>query len=125
MRKVTASRDGYLSVLDAELVGRASMLLGAGRDHVDAVIDPATGIVVERKPGDRVAAKEPVFTLYYNDARHLNEAIALAERAIRITDTPPPSVPLVRAWVHADGEQQFAAAEHNAHTDVRSDRENT
>jgi pyrimidine-nucleoside phosphorylase len=107
-RAVNAPRDGYLTTLDAELVGRSSMLLGAGRDRVDATIDPAAGIVVERKPGDRVAANEPVMTLYYNDARRLDDAIQLAERAITIADSPLAPLSLIRAWVHADGEERFA-----------------
>jgi thymidine phosphorylase len=107
-RSVNASRDGYLATLDAELVGRSSMLLGAGRDRVDAVIDPAAGIVLQRKPGDRVAAGEPVLTLYYNDAERLDDAIRLAERAITIAETPPRATPMVRAWVHAAGEERFA-----------------
>ena len=67
-----------------------------------------TGVTVERKPGERVAANEPVLTLYYNDAQRLDDAIQLAERAITIADAPPPGRPLVRAWVHADGEERFA-----------------
>jgi pyrimidine-nucleoside phosphorylase len=107
-RPVVAVRDGYLTALDAELVGRSSMLLGAGRDRVDAAIDPAAGILLEQKPGDRVTTGQPVLTLYYNDARRLDEAIGLAERAIHLDDMPPPAMPLVHAWVHADGEQHFA-----------------
>jgi pyrimidine-nucleoside phosphorylase len=107
-RPVNAPRAGFLASLDAELVGRSSMLLGAGRDRVDAVIDPATGVIVGPKPGERVTANEPVLTLYYNDAQRLDDAIRLAERAITIADAPPPERPLVRAWVHADGEERFA-----------------
>jgi pyrimidine-nucleoside phosphorylase/thymidine phosphorylase len=106
-RPLPASRDGYLSALDAELIGRSSMLLGAGRDRVDAAIDPAAGIILDRKPGDRVTAGQPVMTLYYNDARRLDEAFGLAQRAIQLADIPPPAVPLVHAWVHAEGEQHF------------------
>jgi pyrimidine-nucleoside phosphorylase len=107
-RTVDARRDGYLMRLDAELVGRSSMLLGAGRDRVEAVIDPATGIVVDKKPGERVARGEPIMTLHYNDPRRLDGAMALAESAIHIGDTEPAPMPLVRAWVHAGGEERFA-----------------
>jgi pyrimidine-nucleoside phosphorylase len=105
---VKAVRDGYLTWLDAELVGRSSMLLGAGRDRVEAVIDPATGIVVDKKPGARVTTGEPIMTLHYNDARRVDGASRLAESAIHIGDEPPAGVPLVRAWVYAGGEERFA-----------------
>jgi hypothetical protein len=104
---VNAPREGYLQRLDAELVGRSSMLLGAGRDRVEALIDPATGIVVDKKPGARVAKDEPILTLHYNDARRLTGAMRLAESAMHIGDTPPPDVPLVRAWVHHKGETSY------------------
>ena len=50
---VLAPRSGYVGRLDAELIGRASVALGAGRDRVDDDVDPAVGIVVKARPGDR------------------------------------------------------------------------
>jgi thymidine phosphorylase len=105
---VTAEADGYVTGLDAELVGRASMLLGAGRDRVDAVIDPATGIVVRKKPGDAVAAGDSILDLHYNDRNRLAAAAELARSAITVHSSAPQLPPLVRAWVHAEGEQLFA-----------------
>jgi pyrimidine-nucleoside phosphorylase/thymidine phosphorylase len=104
---VAATEDGFVVGMDAELVGRASMQLGAGRDRVDAVIDPATGIVLEKKPGDAVARGEVVFSLHYNDADRLPAAIRLAESAVRTGPEPPPAAPFVRAWVHAAGETSY------------------
>jgi thymidine phosphorylase len=83
------------------------MLLGAGRDRVEAVIDPATGIVVHKKPGDVVSKGEPIMTLHYNDARRLDGAVHLAKSAVFIGDEPPADVPLVRAWVHDQGEASY------------------
>jgi len=104
---VDATADGYIVSLDAELVGRASMLLGAGRDRVEAVIDPASGIMVLKKPGDRVTRGEPILALHYNDQRRIDEAARLAHSAVAFGATQPEPAPLVRAWVHADGEQSF------------------
>ncbi len=105
---VVASSDGFLARLNAELVGRSSMLLGAGRDRVDAVIDPATGIVLRKKPGDHLGKGEAVLDLHYNDDSRLPEAIELAESAMTLGPTAPATGPLVRAWVHVDGEETFA-----------------
>jgi pyrimidine-nucleoside phosphorylase len=107
MQRVEAAADGYVTNVDAELVGRASMLLGAGRERVDQAIDPAAGIIVDRKPGEPVRAGQPVLTLHYNDASRLDEAVRLARSAIAIGPNPPATSPLVRAWVHADGETSY------------------
>jgi pyrimidine-nucleoside phosphorylase len=94
-RLVTASADGYVTRLDAELVGRASMLLGAGREKVDDTIDPGAGIVVRHKPGDEVTAGEPVLELHYNDERRIDHAVELAASAIAIGSVRPEPLPLV------------------------------
>jgi pyrimidine-nucleoside phosphorylase len=105
---VPAPIEGYVTALDAELVGRASMALGAGREQVGDAIDLAAGVLIHRKPGDRVRAGDPVLELHYNDARHLAHAIALAEAAIVIGPSARPSTPLVLGWVHAAGEMSYA-----------------
>ncbi len=96
---VSAERSGYLAVLDAELVGRAAVRLGAGRDYVDQPIDHAVGAVVLVKPGAQVCAGEPVVELHYGRAETLDEARQLAADAIHIEDTPAPARPLVLAEV--------------------------
>jgi pyrimidine-nucleoside phosphorylase len=98
-RNVNAERDGIITALDAELVGRASVLLGAGRDRADAAIDLAAGIKVVRKPGDRVRTGDPVLELHFNDGR-VDEAVALARTAIHIGADAPPAPEMVLAHVH-------------------------
>jgi pyrimidine-nucleoside phosphorylase len=96
---VTAARSGCLAALDAELVGRASVALGAGRDRVQDAIDPAVGIMVLAKPGDALVAGDGVLELHYRDRERLAAAAALAVRAIDIADAPPPALPLIVAEV--------------------------
>ena len=86
---VTASREGYIGALDAELVGLASMALGAGRSRVDDAIDPAVGITVLAKPGERVGKGDGVLALHYRDSAGLAAAVPLATRAIAVDDVPP------------------------------------
>jgi pyrimidine-nucleoside phosphorylase len=106
-RVVPARGDGFVARVDAELVGRASVMLGAGRDRLDAPIDLAAGILVKRKPGDRVKAGDPVLELHYNDEQRVDGAVPLAESAIDISPAAPPALPLVLAWVHAEGETSY------------------
>jgi pyrimidine-nucleoside phosphorylase len=87
---LAAGREGYVTALDAELVGRASVALGAGRDRVEDPVDPAVGIVIVARPGDAVRAGDPVLELHYRDRAKLETALALASRAIVIGDQPPP-----------------------------------
>jgi pyrimidine-nucleoside phosphorylase len=92
---VRAPRQGFLAGLDAALVGRASVALGAGRDRVEDSIDHAAGIMVVVKPGVELRAGDPVLELHYRDRARLGAAAALAARAIKIEDNQPIVEPLV------------------------------
>jgi pyrimidine-nucleoside phosphorylase len=83
---VKADRAGFVTTVDAELVGRASVALGAGRDRVEDPVDPAVGIMVAAKPGDAVRAGDPVLELHYRDRGRLDAAIRLTSHAITIGD---------------------------------------
>jgi thymidine phosphorylase len=92
---VAASREGYVTRLDAALVGRASVALGAGRDRVEDAVDPAVGIVIAAKPGDAVRAGDPVLEIHYREPARLDAALALTACAIGIGDTPPAAATLI------------------------------
>jgi pyrimidine-nucleoside phosphorylase len=83
---VAASRAGYLTALDAELVGRASVALGAGRDRVEDPVDPAVGIMIVAPPGEQVRGGDPVLEIHYRDRSRLETALQLIARAITIGD---------------------------------------
>jgi thymidine phosphorylase len=86
---VAASRGGYVTAVNAELVGRASVALGAGRDRVADPVDPAVGIMVVAKPGDAVREGAPVLELHFRDRGRLDAAKRLTSEAITIGDEPP------------------------------------
>jgi pyrimidine-nucleoside phosphorylase len=98
-RVVPAPRSGFVTRLDAALVGQAAVRLGAGRARAGDVLDHAAGIVVARHPGDPVDAGDPVLRLHYNDARGLEDALRLAAAALRVDDAPPPVRPLIVGWL--------------------------
>jgi pyrimidine-nucleoside phosphorylase/thymidine phosphorylase len=106
-RSLVAPATGYLSRLDAEAVGRAAVLLGAGRARVEAPIDLSAGVTVVKKPGDAIEQGDEVLVLHYNDGHPVDEAARLAQSAIEIGATPPPSTPLILGWVHAHGEMSY------------------
>jgi len=92
---VKADRSGWLVRMDAELIGRASVALGAGRDRVEDAVDPAVGLLVNAKPGDPVRAGDPLVDIQYRDNQRLERALELVTRAIVIGDAPPPARPLI------------------------------
>jgi pyrimidine-nucleoside phosphorylase len=96
---ITAERDGFIARMDAELVGRASMALGAGRERLEDAIDPGAGLVLHAKPGDRVAAGAPLVEMHVGRNGRPDEARALLAAAVAIGDEPPPSTPLVLGTV--------------------------
>jgi pyrimidine-nucleoside phosphorylase len=84
-----ADRSGYVNGLDAELIGRASVALGAGRDRVDDPVDWAVGLVLRAKVGDPVSARDPILEVHYRDSPRLDAASVLLARAVTIGDEPP------------------------------------
>jgi pyrimidine-nucleoside phosphorylase len=86
---------GYVAVLRADVIGRASMLLGAGREQVDDAVDHGAGIVLRARPGDRVDAGAPLAELHVGEHARLDQARTLAASAFTLGATAPPRSPLV------------------------------
>jgi thymidine phosphorylase len=107
---VTAARGGFVRAVDAESIGRATVLLGAGRDTAGAPVDHAVGAVVLRKPGDRVAAGEALAQLYYRSEDRLSPARRLVAEAFVVGDDAPAAAPLVLEVIGAGGAGQAGGA---------------
>jgi pyrimidine-nucleoside phosphorylase len=90
-----AERGGVCHGFEAERVGRAAVLLGAGRDRVEDSVDPAVGALVRVRRGDRVKVGDPLIELHYRDATRLPAAKALLPDACPIRDDMPAEMPLV------------------------------
>ncbi|HEY5617191.1 MAG TPA: thymidine phosphorylase [Vicinamibacterales bacterium] len=92
---IGARRGGYIGALQADLLGRASMALGAGRQRIGDPIDHGAGLLIAKQAGEPVRPGETVVELLYNDDHGLAEASALVEGAIRVGASPPVPRPLV------------------------------
>ncbi|MCS7260385.1 MAG: pyrimidine-nucleoside phosphorylase [Anaerolineae bacterium] len=88
-----APRAGYLAAIDAQVIGQASVVLGAGREKKDDPIDHAVGIVLHKKIGDAVERGEALLTLYANHADRLAAARELLRDAWQWSDSPPSPPP--------------------------------
>ena len=97
---VHATRAGYVQRMDAELIGRASVVLGAGRDRVEDAVDPAVGIIVNAKPGEKISKGDALLDVIYREKSRLDPALDLIKRAIVIGDKPPSRRPLIVGEVH-------------------------
>ena len=91
---VPAPRSGYLSVVDARIVGETSVVLGAGRAKKGDAVDHAVGIVVHHKVGDRVEKGEPLFTIHANSAEVVAQARQDLLGAHEWSDKPVKPLPL-------------------------------
>jgi thymidine phosphorylase len=92
---VTASRDGFVSRLDAYQVGMASWRLGAGRSRPGESVSAAAGVMCLAKPGEPVTKGQPIVELHGDDPSRLDAARAELAQAIDIGDEPPPASPLI------------------------------
>ena len=90
-----APETGYLAEADAELIGKACLVLGAGRAQTTDVVDHAVGMTQIAKIGERIERDQPLAILHANDAARLAEAQELLRHAFRIVEGQVPSPPLI------------------------------
>ncbi len=103
--EVASPVTGVVEAIDAEAVGLAAMALGAGRSRVEDVVDPAAGLEVWKKVGDRVEAGEPLAAMHVGD-RPLESPDAVAarlRRAWRIGTGPASPGRLVLERIEEEG----------------------
>ena len=105
--ELKSKEKGYISAMDAEAIGLASTALGAGRERVDSIIDPAAGIVLCHKTGDYVNRGDVLARLYTSREALLPEAIEGYLGALTYSQEPPPAQPLVYAVVDKDGVRKY------------------
>src|SRR5437660_9793986 len=83
-----AKSAGVVKKIDAELIGRASVMLGAGRQKADAAIDFAVGFSKIKKVGERVAVDEPLFTIHARNDRSIVNITPLLQKRVEIGSAP-------------------------------------
>jgi len=96
---IEAGEAGYVVGMQAELIGRAAQVLGAGRATKEDSIDPAVGLIMHKRVGDMVEKGEAFCTLYVNDETNLADAIATMRDAVCIGQKPDDVAPMVYAVV--------------------------
>jgi pyrimidine-nucleoside phosphorylase len=96
--EVTADKDGVISEVDAEELGVAAMMLGAGRETIDSELDLAAGLMLHKKIGDPVKKGESLLTIYSNK-EDVSASVQIIKDNIKISDHAEP-VTLIHEIIH-------------------------
>ena len=92
---LNAGQDGWVSQADAELIGRACLLLGAGRTKVDDTIDYGVGVSHLVKRGEKVKAGTPLLIIHANDKERLGQAKTMLTSAIVLSNQEVKRPPII------------------------------
>lgn len=106
VRKViafNAAKSGYIHSIEAQQIGWAACLLGAGREKKEDIVDHATGLVLKKRVGEYVDAGVELASLYVNDDHNLSEVTAVLEKAFVISADEPKKRPIVFGVVDSGG----------------------
>jgi len=105
--EVKSTEEGYVSHMNTEQCGIASMVLGAGRETVDSVLDYSAGIVLKKKTGDLVKVGDTLAVLYASKAELFDKSEEILRNAYTFSSEPVISRPLVLAKVTIDGVEKY------------------
>ncbi len=105
---VTAAKAGIVQRVEPRVIGRAIIGLGGGRTKVDDVVDPAVGVMLHVKPGQRVEAGQPLATVYARDEAGRRAAEFALREAMPIGSAAVPPRPLISHRVTARGVEPLA-----------------
>lgn len=94
-RTVKAKGEGYITAMDTEGYGVASLLLGAGRSKKEDRIDYTAGLKLYAKCGDAVRAGDALCELYASDEALLDAAEAKIHASVTYGVQPPVPRPLI------------------------------
>lgn len=105
--KLNSWEEGYLTQMDTQKCGIASVMLGAGRETKEDSIDPSAGIVFSHCMGDFVKKGEPIATLYASSKEKCEKAAEYLKTALHFGASKNPAMPYVYARITADGVEKF------------------
>ncbi len=93
-KKITAFKSGYITAINSQLVGKAAVLSGAGRETLEDKIDLSAGIILNKQYGDYVKTGEILATIYGKPEK-INSATKVLEEAFSIDAKKPQERPLI------------------------------
>ena len=83
--EIFSENEGYIKKIKTEEIGKAAMIIGAGRAKKEDEVDHAVGINIFRKVGEKIGKNEKIAEIYYNDDKNVNESKNMVIDAFVIT----------------------------------------
>ena len=93
--EIKAEQSGYISYMDAAVIGKTASVLGAGRETLSDVIDHTAGIMLKKKTGDKVEHGETIAVFLTSKEDKIETAKAMYASAITYSEEKPEEQPLV------------------------------
>ena len=103
--RVESDKPGYVTSMLCEQIGSACVILGGGRARKEDSVDPAVGIVLHKKVGDRVECGEPLATIHYNAEATAQQARQMISASCQISSDAVAARPLVHRVIAKRGEK--------------------
>ena len=72
--EVYSNEEGYITKIKAEEIGKAAMVIGAGRATKEDEVDHAVGLLLKKKVGDKVQVGDLIAEIYYNDSKNIESS---------------------------------------------------
>lgn len=94
--EVLSDREGYVSDICTEEIGRISLLLGGGRETKESEIDLAVGVILLRKKDGYIRKGEPLAVIHANSREKMKEAEKRLLAAYTVTEENPVREPLIK-----------------------------
>lgn len=93
--EIFCEESGYIESMDCEKIGVSALILGAGREKKDDIIDFGAGIILDKKTGDKISKGDKICTLYTNKKEAFESAKEKFLSAVVISDKKPEKKPLI------------------------------
>lgn len=105
--EVKSTTEGFVSKIDTTDVGKAALVLGAGRETKESTIDLSVGIVIKKKVGDFVKADDVIAEIHGNLMEKVIEAEGILKAAYSYSSEPTTPRTLILGIVTEEGVKRF------------------
>lgn len=107
VKELKSKINGYVNLIEAQEIGLSAMMMGAGRETKEDIIDYSAGVILKKKIGDTVEVGETLAVLYSNNEDKITQVEKRIASAFEIGKEKEKSRPLVYGVVTADGDEYF------------------
>ena len=107
VKEVVSEHEGYVCSIKTDEIGRASLVLGAGRENKESEIDLSVGLIVEKKRGDYVRKGDALAVVHSSSAEKFEEASRIIRAAYSLSEVRPADEKLIKGIVDKNGTRQI------------------